>query len=66
MKQISFEEMEDQDHEFNSSEWQGRSEDQVNNDHKIGGCCFIIFLIGLVWFGFYKLFEFLSLNIIQL
>lgn len=63
MKQIRHEEMEDQDHEFDSSEWQGRSEDNVNNNHRIGGCLFIVFLICLVWFGFYKLFAFLSLNI---
>ncbi len=65
MKDI-YEETEDQDCKFNSSEWQGRSEDQVNNNHRIGGCLFIVFLICLVWFGFYKLVEFLSLNIIQL
>ena len=54
------EEMEDQDYEFNSSEWQGKSEDQVEGYHQQGGCVFVVFIILLVWFVAYELIKFLS------
>ena len=40
--------------------YQGRSEDQVNNNARTGGCAFVFFLIILVWWGAYELIKYLS------
>ena len=40
--------------EWDRSEWQGRSENQVKTNAQISGCLFLVFTSGLVCFVFIK------------
>lgn len=55
-----FERVEDEMNWDFTDGFQGRSENQIKNNARVGGCTFVLFIIALVWYAAYELIKWLS------
>ena len=58
--QDDFEEIGDVYDWFLEEGYQGRSENQIKYNARIGGCTVLLFFILLFWYGIYELIKWLS------